>query len=175
MHVATEELDRICFTFREDSLYDDSVESDKKGAASALVDVSSQPQTDAQRQLTTYKANIARELTGPQICEAPNCSKDAPLRCARCGSSWYCSLKCQKAAWPRHKNQCSKPHDDKKRKPAMRLKQKPPKPPMEHISQWDSANLPDLSSNMPDVPEEDIVIQADCRPIYASRFDDDDE
>jgi hypothetical protein len=34
------------------------------------------------------------------------CGIDAPLRCARCGNSFYCSATCQKQHWTSHKPSC---------------------------------------------------------------------
>jgi len=47
--------------------------------------------------------------------ECSQCGKpNAILRCGRCKNSRYCSQQCQKAAWPLHKNMCSKAKPSKK-------------------------------------------------------------
>mmetsp|Transcript_10172 Transcript_10172/g.21196 ORF Transcript_10172/g.21196 Transcript_10172/m.21196 type:complete len:291 (-) Transcript_10172:157-1029(-) len=41
--------------------------------------------------------------------ECANCgSKDSLGRCSRCHQAWFCSLKCQKAYWPFHKEWCTR-------------------------------------------------------------------
>jgi len=34
------------------------------------------------------------------------CSEKDLLKCAKCGSVWYCNATCQKANWPTHKSEC---------------------------------------------------------------------
>lgn len=40
-------------------------------------------------------------------------SKDAPARCSRCLSSWFCGPECQRGAWPQHKLICAKQRSEK--------------------------------------------------------------
>ncbi|KAK3265120.1 hypothetical protein CYMTET_26177 [Cymbomonas tetramitiformis] len=45
----------------------------------------------------------------PNIKECANCGSTENLgRCSRCHSAWFCSVKCQKAYWPFHKEWCKK-------------------------------------------------------------------
>lgn len=44
----------------------------------------------------------------PKRCEAQGCNKRADLKkCVVCGCVMYCSKACQRADWPRHKQECS--------------------------------------------------------------------
>eukprot|EP00242_Pyramimonas_sp_CCMP2087_P015836 CAMPEP_0198211372 /NCGR_PEP_ID=MMETSP1445-20131203/23451_1 /TAXON_ID=36898 /ORGANISM="Pyramimonas sp., Strain CCMP2087" /LENGTH=300 /DNA_ID=CAMNT_0043885617 /DNA_START=459 /DNA_END=1360 /DNA_ORIENTATION=+ len=45
----------------------------------------------------------------PTVKECANCgSKDNLGRCSKCHQAWFCSLKCQKAYWPFHKEWCTR-------------------------------------------------------------------
>ena len=45
---------------------------------------------------------------GVQHLCASGCSSAAPLRCARCRVTFYCSPECQRGHWPEHKKVCPK-------------------------------------------------------------------
>jgi len=47
-------------------------------------------------------------MEGPVSCQM--CGNDQSLkRCGKCKKVWYCSVKCQRAAWVLHKQICGKP------------------------------------------------------------------
>lgn len=49
------------------------------------------------------------EEEDPTIKECANCaSLDNLGRCSRCHTAWFCSVKCQRAYWPFHKEWCKK-------------------------------------------------------------------
>jgi len=53
------------------------------------------------------------KLLSLERCGGPDCkqaTQDSKLmKCSRCGTATYCSITCQKAAWPQHKKTCRKP------------------------------------------------------------------
>jgi hypothetical protein len=54
------------------------------------------------RILTIYIGGVGRSLSA-------NCGSMEGLgRCSRCHSAWFCSVKCQKAYWPFHREWCKK-------------------------------------------------------------------
>lgn len=46
------------------------------------------------------------------VCSRDNCLKVANQQCSGCGVASYCSVECQKAAWPTHKLECHKKNID---------------------------------------------------------------
>ena len=46
---------------------------------------------------------------GSKSCDGPSCNAAASSRCGRCRAAFYCSPKCQRAAWNTHKPRCSPP------------------------------------------------------------------
>jgi hypothetical protein len=47
----------------------------------------------------------APKASALRTCE--RCGKPASKRCGNCKAQWYCSVKCQRAAWKRHKTVCA--------------------------------------------------------------------
>ncbi len=55
-------------------------------------------------------ANPAIDKLNAQIargCSLPQCpNRGVVKKCVRCSKSYYCNADCQRADWPRHKNEC---------------------------------------------------------------------
>jgi len=64
---------------------------------------------EIQRLAETYCLDQYDELNSKPTCEV--CAKEAPTRCSRCRTAWYCSRQCQAQDWRRHKPACSQAHE----------------------------------------------------------------
>ncbi|RDX49811.1 hypothetical protein OH76DRAFT_513559 [Lentinus brumalis] len=62
-------------------------------------------------QCSCHVAHQGRVYMGPELVEMYSCSWCATVSslaraCRGCGSAWYCDTSCQRAAWPKHKDEC---------------------------------------------------------------------
>ncbi|KAJ8600360.1 hypothetical protein CTAYLR_000691 [Chrysophaeum taylorii] len=167
MRIETEEDDHVRFSFHEESLYGEEEEEEDAD----LVEVTE----DSEK--AEKAAAKARELKGTPVCSAACCSKDAGLRCSRCGV-WYCSERCQRKHWREHRTVCKRREEavglhlkgnvfSTQKAPAAVVgekKKKKKKGPTIFVED-------DSDSEPPPVPEEVIEIEAMCVPRYAANED----
>jgi len=61
------------------------------------------------------KSKVKSINTVRDLCNLPNCKKEATQKCGRCRSVFYCDKYCQKRDWPEHRSNCkvikSSPND----------------------------------------------------------------
>ena len=60
-------------------------------------------ESDAAKAKAVAEAKLAHDIQ--TLCNA-GCGKIALERCSLCAGAKYCGRKCQKKAWPDHKEQC---------------------------------------------------------------------
>lgn len=56
--------------------------------------------------LVTAPAHYQERVDAKEECQNCGAADRALAVCARCRSAWFCSVKCQRAYWPFHKQWC---------------------------------------------------------------------
>lgn len=86
------------------------LKADWKAIAQAFVLMLKNESPEDQRQEMQELAGMYDALDLDQLLDDPKCSscgEPATQRCSRCKLEWYCSRKCQVAAWKQHKPLCT--------------------------------------------------------------------
>ena len=99
--------DRRVMTRRESLVM--SSEPSRVPRALRSVSTRSRPQSASRAMsLTTARAHYQEDIARGEECDNCGHASGALACCSRCHSAWFCSVACQRAYWPFHKQWCKR-------------------------------------------------------------------